>query len=83
MYSKLIAFQIIIIFPIIIVTSAWICSLRQLSDGVCFFTITMVTFFICEMFFINYSGKLKKEYWDREDAIKKHDEEQADKKARI
>lgn len=81
MEMKLIALQTIIIFPIIIITSAWISSLQQLFDGVCFFVITLGTFVIYEIFFYHYSEKSKKEYWKREDEIKKHDEDRADQKS--
>jgi hypothetical protein len=52
--KKWIAFQTIVIFPIIIITSAWICSLQRVSDGVYFFIIVGGTFFIYEIFFNHY-----------------------------
>lgn len=59
MEKKLIALQTIVILPIIIITSAWICSLQRLSDGVYFFAITVGTFFVYEIFFNHYCEKSK------------------------
>ena len=59
MEKKLIALQTIVILPIIIITSAWICTLQRLSDGIIFFGIIGGTFFVYEIYFNNYLLRLE------------------------
>jgi len=80
MEIKFIALQSIIIIPIIIITSAWICSVKQGLEGFYFFALTFVVFAIYQYLFYRRSVKSKYEQWKRDDEIKKHDEDRVDRK---
>jgi hypothetical protein len=82
MEMKWIAIQTIIIFPIIIIISAWIWSSISLSNGFYFFTMTLIPFLIYEGFFYHYSVMGKKNLWDREDALRNHHEDREDQKSK-